>query len=881
MPRFLSKLRNLLTGRRRFEDDLRDEMHAHLQFEIEDSLSRGLPPETARAAAQRRFGNGASIAERTRHTWDFPWLAGLARDFRIGARSMARRPAFAAVAILSLAIALGANTAVFSFANAILLQTLPATGANRLVIMRQKNEQFHMENSFFSYAFFQALRKQAGDFEDILAVSWRDITLSDREETERLGGELVSGNYFRMLGVHPAAGRLLDEADDAVDGASPVCVISYKLWQERFGGSPAVIDRQVLLEGHPFRIVGVTQRGFTGASLHIPRDIQAPTAMAGTFFRESKRDDLGILFLIPRLKPGVTIEHAAAWLNSVGHTLQEASGTQMGRHDDFLLFDGSQGVNSRREGLGKPVIVLLLLVGVLLLAACANLSALLLVRSVERAREAGIRAAIGASRFTLFRQFLAEAMLLAAAGGALGWALALALIRVLLGLMPDDKLLAQFVHPGATVFAFTAALTLLTALLFGLLPAWRASRADPLPAIHGAAFAARGSRQRLLSSAVIAAQIALSLALVFCAGLFSRTLHNLRAIDLGFDSGKLVILPVELAQTPYASEASPFYAELLRRVRAQPETRAASLTSLTAVSGGMRSTIFTVPGYASPNGMRPTSYTTRVSSGYFRTMGTPLLAGRDFINEDTDGRNSEGAVIVNEQFARQFFAGYALGKTFVLGARQNARIVGIVRTSKYLSVREEPQPVIYLPIAPGSLNLDLQVRVTGNLNAAIERLRAAVRSLGPRAPIGAITTMEMQLDEALSRERLLAFLSTLLGAVAAALAAIGLYGALSFAVTRRTKEIGIRLSVGAQRSAIVALFLRESAWIAAIGVALGIPLMLSCGKLADSLLYGLPGEDSQTAILAAAALIILALLAGFIPSARAAAVDPVRALKHD
>jgi predicted permease len=493
MPQFWAKLQRLIGGKRRFEDDLRDEMRAHLDFEIEDSLARGVPPDTARNDAQRRFGNAAIIAERSRDAWDFHWLAGLVRDLRYSARSLARRPAFAAVALVSLAVALGANTAVFSFANAILLKTLPVAGADRLIVLRQKNEQFHMENCCFSYPFFQALRKQPGDFEDILATAQTDVTLTDREESERLTAEVVSGNYFHMLGLRPAAGRLLDESDDAVEGAGPVCVIGYKIWQERFAGNPETVGRQVLLNGHPFRIVGVSQRGFGGASLHTPSDLQVPTSMTETFF-ETKRGALGFgfLFLIPRLKPSVSRPHAAAWLNSVGHVLQESTGIHMGKHDDFLLSDGSQGIDPRREEMGKPVIVLLLLVGVLLLVACANLSALLLVRSVERTREAGVRAAIGASRATLFRQFLAEALLLAAVGGALGWALSLGLVRVLLSLLPRDPSLAQVVHPDATVFAFTAALTLLAALLFGLLPAFRASRADPLPAIHGTALAAPG-----------------------------------------------------------------------------------------------------------------------------------------------------------------------------------------------------------------------------------------------------------------------------------------------------------------------------------------------------------------------------------------------------
>jgi predicted permease len=882
MPALWAKLRSLLTGKRGFENDLRDEMRAHLEFEIEDSLALGMPPETARADAQRRFGNAAVIAERSREAWDFRWFADLARDVRYSVRSLSRRPAFAAVAVVSLAGALGANTAVFSFANAILLKTLPVAGAGRLVILRQKNEMFHMENCCFGYRFFQAMRKQPGDFEDILAVSSRDISFSAREETERVSAEFVSGNYFHMFGLHAAAGRLLDETDDAVEGASPVCVISYQLWQERFAGDPAVIGRQVLLDGHPFQIVGVSQREFSGASLREPGNLQIPTSMVGMFM-EMKRDSFSFLFLIARVKPGVTLPHALAWLNAIGHAIQNATGLRMGPHDDFLLYEGSQGISPRSEEMGKPVLVLLLLVGVLLLVACANLSALLLVRSLERTREAGVRAAIGASRSILFRQFFAEALLLATAGGAIGWALSLGLVRILLGLLPRDKSLAQVVHPDATVFAFSAAITLFAALFFGLLPAWRASCADPLPAIHRATLAATGRRQRFASSAIIAAQIALSLALVFCAGLFSRTLRNLRAVDLGFQADNVVIVPISLATTAYAEEASPFFAELLRRVRALPETRAASMTGLTVISGSMTSIALNVPGYASANGIRPTSYLTRVTSGYFRTMQTPLVAGRDFIDADTDGRKGEGAAIVNGQFVRQFLGGNALGKAFAYGGGRKVRVVGIVRTSKFRYIREEPRPVMYLPIAPGAFpaDLNLQVRVAQDLNSAITRLRGVIHDLGPHAPLGEVTTMEMEIDAALSRERLLAFLSTLLGAVAAALAAIGLYGVLSFAVTGRTREIGIRLSVGARRTEIVGLFLRESAWMTLAGIALGIPLMLACGKLAASLLYGLEGGDPLTVAAATVMLMLIALAAAFVPAARAARTDPVRALRQE
>jgi predicted permease len=870
-----------LRGRRGRENELRDEMAAHLEFEIDEQLAAGKPTDQAQLAARRSFGNATTILERTRETWTVRWIEAPVRDLHWALRSMARRPGFTAVAVVSLAIALGANTAVFSFVNAIVLKTLPVTDPARLTILRQKNEQFHMENCCFSYAFFNELRRQRGDFEDVLGIFRNDVILTDREETERLRAEAVTGNYFRMLGVRPAAGRLLDETDDGVEGANPVCVISYKLWQDRFAGDATVIGRPVLVNRQPFRIVGVTERGFTGASLHDPADLQAPTSMTETLLG-MKRGESGFLNLVARLKPGITVVHAAAWLNGMGRQIQGVTGPQMGPHDDFLLYDGSQGINSGRDRMGKPVLILLFLVGLLLLAACANISALLLVRSVERTREAGMRAAIGASRAVLFRQFLTEAALLAAAGGAAGWMVALVLIRMLLHLLPQADGLIQLVRADALVFTFSASIVLLAAILFGLLPAWSASRADPLSAIHGTALA-RPGRRRMISSAVIAAQIALSLTLVFCAALFSRTLHNLRSVDLGLQAENVAILPVDLSQTSYQRQTEPFFTDLLRRARELPETRAAALTQLSVLSGSMQSTVLSIPGHAAAGRTRPVTYWTRISGGYFRTLGTPLVAGRDFTDHDTDGRTGEGAAIVNEQFARQFLDGDALGKTFAYGGGRKARVVGVARTAKFQYIREEPRAVMYLPVTHGSFpeRLYLIARTTSPAPAVIGRLQAIVHDLGPRVPPEAPTTMEMQLDEALSRERLLAFLSTFLGAVAAALAAIGLYGVLAFAVTRRTREIGIRLSIGAQRLTIVALFLKESAWIVVSGVAAGIPLMLGCGRLAASLLYGMGAQDGGTIAAAIAALTLLAAAAAAIPAARAARVDPMRALRHE
>lgn len=804
----------------------------------------------------------------------------LARNLRHATRVLRKSPTFTTVAVLSLALGIAANTAVFSFVHAIVLKKLPVSGADRLVIFRQQNEMFHMENCCFPYAFYRELRRQDPDFEDVLAVHSTEVNLSEHEQTEKLEAEIVSGNYFRMLGVRAAAGRLIEESDDQAEGAGRVCVIGYRLWQERFGGRPDIIGHRVLLNAEPFQIVGVSERGFAGASLHDPRELQVPSSMVKTFLGDA-RGTFSWIEILARLKPGVNPTQAEARLNVLGKQIEKETGPQMTGRDAFLIRDGSQGFGSRKAQLGRPVLLLLLLVGLVLLVACTNVAALLLVRSVERTREAGLRMALGASRPAVFRQFLAESFLLAATGGMAGWLLSRELTKVLLGFLgPLNEGLAVHLRPDLAIFGFSAAVTLGAAILFGTFPAWRASHADPLRAIQGAAVV-RPGRRSFASRLLIAGQIALSLALIFAAGLFARTLHNLRSIDLGFRPENLALVHIDLGGTTYANGGAPqYFEELLRRARELPDTRAASLAAISALSGSMASVSLQVPGYVPPNRLPPVTYFTTVSSGYFRTLGLPLLAGRDFTA--TDRGSGEGAVIVNEQFARQFFGGNALGKTFTYGGGRKARVTGIAATAKFRWIREEANPIMYVPVTEWTFptGLYLQVRTSGE-PAAMARLRVLVREMDPRIPIDSSTTMEMQIDQALGRERLLAFLSALLGGLAVALATIGLYGVLSFSVVRRTREIGIRVAVGARRSSILGLFLAESAWIVLGGIAMGIPLALGCGRLAASLLYGLQPQDAGTAAIATIFLALAAFAAALIPAWRAATLNAVAALRVD
>jgi len=846
--------------RRRREQDLERELRAHIDLESE---------EGGDAAARRALGNVGLIKEDVRRAWGWSSLGDFARHLRQSIRSLARRPAFASVAVLSLAAGIGANTAVFSLARGIVFKTLPAPGADRMLLIRQHNLSFHLDNCCFGYAFFQELRKTDPDFDGMLAVKPQEIELSESGENEKVNAEIVSGNYFRVLDVRPVLGRLLDESEEA---SGRVCVISYDLWQERFGGRSDVIGQQVMLGTEAFQIAGVTQRGFHGAALHSHADLQMPAWMADKLMGGRGS---GWAMILARLKPGVRPEQAEARLNALGKEVQRSTGTRMGEKDDFFLLDGSQGIGSKKEQYGKPVLMLFLLVAVVLLVACCNLAALLLVRSVERSREAGMRLAIGASRGALVRQFLLESLLLAAVGGAAGWALARAMNRILLSLLDTASAgLAQEAQLDGNVFAFCAGLTLMAGLLFGALPAWRASRVDPLTAIRGAA---TGGARSILASALIAAQISLSLALLFGAGLFTQTLRHLHAIDLGFDPENLLSVQVEHHNNPQT--ASAFYQELLQRVRSMDGVRAASL-GRTPLAPNFGAVTVHIPGYALPAGHAyATANITAVSDGYFRTLGAPLLAGRDFNSDDRDD-SPEVPVIVNREFAREFFGGDAVGHTFTYGAGVKARVIGVTETTKYRSLREDPSPAMYRPMAP-HYSSTLQVRIAGDSAAAIERVRSLVRSIDSSASLDTVATMEMQIDEGLARERMLAFLSTLLGGISVALAAIGLYGVLAFSVSRRTREIGIRMAVGADRAGIVGMVLRESVWIVAAGVAAGIPLAFGCGRFASALLYGLNAQDARTAVVATLLLAAAALIASLLPAWRAARVDPMTALRSE
>jgi predicted permease len=858
--------------RRKREDDIDRELQAHLDLETQARREAGQSAEDAGFAARRALGNDALIREDVRHQWGSLWLEHLIKDFRLAVRAMRRKPGFTCAAVTSLGLALGANSAVFTFVRAIELKKLAVPGAERLVILKQRNEAFHIDNCCFQNSVFEQLRAKDTDFEDMLAVlSFVEMPVSEGGRNWRISGEGVSGNYYRMLDVHPATGRLLDDSD-VTSGDGKVCVISYRLWQDKFGGAPDAIGKTIEMQGSALRIVGVAEPGFLGATLFGQRDLQLPISQRGPL-----RDQLGpavaSLGLLARLKPGVTRESALQRLDAIGIPLMRQY-RQLSDRDHFLLLDGTQGFDSKKDQLGRPVVLLYVLVALVLFVACANLAGLLLVSSAERTREAGVRMAIGASRAALLRQFLSESLAIALAAGFVGWLISRITIPVLLTLLGKQASgLPDHVQPDSALFLFSAGTAGAAGLLFGILPAWRTANTDPLPAVRGLL----GQRPSRVSSGVIAAQLALSLALIFSAGLFTATLHNLKMSGTGIH-GNVAVLGLDLARV---QPRTPAVNQILETVRAMPGVEAASVTATRLLTGGFSSWALRIPGYIPPTTTAPTALIVRAGPDYFRTLGIPLR-GRDFTENDRF-HDQDGAAIVNLEFAREFFGGAdPLEHEFEFG-NSRVRIVGVSGNTKYRSMREDTQPIFYVPLklangyAPVVL---LQARSVEALKAAAQ-IKAVIHATDPRVEFGEVTTVQAWIDEALTRERVLAFLSVILGGIAVVVSAIGFYSLVAFSVVRATRDTGIRIALGAGQHDILTFFLRQHARAALLGIVLGLPLALWSGKFAASLLFGVEPLDARTAAGATLLLIGAAAFAALIPAWRATRTDPAVALRYE
>ena len=878
------------------ERDLNREIRDHLDLEAEEQRAAGLSAEDSSYAARRALGNPSLVKEVTREAWGGLFFETLGQDLRYAFRSLRGSPVFAMVAIVSLGLGIGANAAIFSFVNAILLKHLPVPEPTRLVGLAQFRSGTEI-NSVFSYPFLEELGKKTGAFEGILGRYPVRVNFSTDSATEPLNGEVVSGNYFSTLKVKPALGRLLTVEDVDAGTANPVCVISYSMWQGKFGGDVGILRRKLSLNSHSYTVIGVTEMGFFGSELQSQVDIQLPLSRMGDFmggfFASGPGGAMwkspGFYWLEPlaRLKPGVTLQQAQAMVDPVAHAIQMElpGGRRPPKADEkpteFRVSDGSKGVQGNGR-FARPVAVLMGIVALVLLIACLNLANLLLARAEARSKEFAVRLSLGASRGRLVRQLMVESLVIAGGGGASGVLLSVWIIQTLLAFLNAGLSGGTGLHVSALnpeVLGFSIGLSVLTAALFGLLPAWQSARPNILPELKGG-----GERIGLTGVAIrrclIVLQISLSLVILFAAGLMTRTLSHLKTIDLGFDPARVITLSVDPAMAGYtADKVDRTFDQILERLRAQPGITSASLAVLTPLSGGMMSLILNVPGHVEKSSDVQVNFN-MISPDYFKTLNQSLIAGREF--KDRDDKTAPGVAIVNELFARQYWPGQnPIGRHFKVG-RDEKEIVGLVKNSMYQSLREKPWPLVYLSAKQTeNSGYSLLVRTRLEERQAISEIEQTVRSFDSRLPIYDVQAMQDQVNRNISSERVLSFLSMLFSALTILLCTLGIYGLIVYSVTRRTREIGIRYAIGAQKSNVAWLFLRESLWLIVIGVLVGAPLALASTRALTSLLFGIEPQDVPTLILAVSIFIATGLLASSLPLRQATRITPLEALRYE
>ena len=833
-------------------------------------------------------------------------------DLRYAIRGLRRSPLFATVAILSLALGIGANSAIFTLMDQVLLRKLPVRHPEQLVMLYQQGPHMgsNMGSRMHSYPLYQDLQQRAEPFSEVLCRRLFDASVSIDNQTERLEGEMVSGNFFTMLGVEPAAGRVLNSYDDdQVYEGHPVVVLSHDYWVSRFAGDRSVVGRKILVNNYPMTIVGVSQAGFSGVDPTRAPQIRVPILMKAAMMPEWGWVNMGNrrqrwVQVFARLKPGYTVESARAPVQALfaqvrayEMTLPAAKDWSAYSRGEFmkgqlLVAKADLGYSPLRNDFSTALVVLMCMVGLVLLIACANVANLLIARAFARQKEIAVRLSLGSSRGRLVRQLLVESLALSGAGGLLGLGVAYLLTRSLIALVPQQgEPLLISASPDPRILAFTVTLTLLTGLVFGLLPALRASRPDPWVTLKGTVGSIAGTGGSLfLRKGLVAAQVALSFLLLFGAGLFVRSLQNLKTTETGIALDNLVSFQLAPALSGYDDQrAQVFYTTLLDRVRALPGVASAGIASVPILSGDEWDSSVKVEGHKAADGEDMQAFMNAVSPGYFATMKIPLLGGRDF--RAGDARNMDGSpdaeyvAIVNRKFAEHYFPGQnAVGKRLGSGGGQrsklNTEIIGVVADALYEGPREGVRRQVFWPNW-GKNSTVFYVRTQTSSADIFTAVRNEVRQLDGGIPVYAMKTVEGQLDETLLTDRLIAMLSAGFGGVATLLASIGLYGVMAFVVARRRKELGIRLALGAEPASVILLVMREVLLLVAIGLGVGIPSAIALVRYVSAQLYGIQGADPAIAVWAVVLLTVVSVAAGFIPAKRASRIDPILALRTD
>jgi predicted permease len=871
-----ARLRGLF-GDCRADQELDDEIETHLRLLTERYVRQGMAETEAAQVARRQFGNVTLLQEAHRDMRGIRFIDTLFQDLRFGLRMLLKSKGFTAVAALSLALGIGANTAIFSLLDALLLKTLPVKNPEQLVFVGGLD--YHYPDPVY-----REMSEKNTVFSGIFTYNWVEATVNDGSQAERVSAQLVSGDFFTVLGVGPHLGRVFTDADDKTPGAHFVTVISYDYWRGRFGADPNIVGKKISINTRPFTIIGVSAQGFNDVDVGAAPALRVPMMMKDLM--QDPRNDTPVM---ARLKPGISIEQAQVAADILFQNIVRAYGANSlsNRYSDashIELSSAGRGVSALeiRGRYLQPLILLLCLVGMVLLIACLNVANLLLARAAARRKEIAVRLAVGAGRLRLIRQLLTEGFLLAALGGALGLVFARMGTDLLIGFMP----LTREIKLDMRMLGITLAVTVLTGVLFGLAPALQATRFDLIPALKNDAVGmAAGRRKWELRRLLVVLQVALSLVLLVCGGLFVRSLQNLKAVDLGYTSDQIVSMSLALGRGGYKTDQQlRFYQQLSERLTALPGVKSATYTNsmpLEPKPYGKEEGEFEVPGSHSPPNEKPTALMHPITPQFFATFGIPLLSGRDFNWQDSVGRIYK-VVIVNDRFARYFFGNEnPLGKRISVAGFE-FEIVGVVGNARLSSLKETMSRTVYYPAFTALLaNQRLCVRARGDAGALIAAIRNEVRRLDPNLPVYDIKTFADQIDESISRERMIALLSSFFGLFALLLAGLGLYGVMAYAVSRRTREIGIRMALGAQAGDVLWLALRETLLLVSIGLAIGLPAALAATRLTRGMLFGLTENDPLTIALATLVIMAIAALAGHLPARRATKIDPMMVLRQE
>jgi len=895
-----------LTKKEELEHQLDDELRYHLEQDTARNIQSGMSEKDAKYAALRSFGNVDQSKEECRDAWGVRQIENLLQDLRYSVRLLVKSPTFTFLAILTLTLGIGANTAIFSLLDAVMLRSLPVKDPDELVLFGKAesgglNIGFPNEScDLFSFPFYETVRQRKDLFQDVgslLSMTWIvHGKTSDSSDPKKLEVQLVSGSYFPVLGMSPYLGRLLGNDDDKVMGQHPVTVVSYAWWQRELGGDPNVVGKTVTIEQTTYSIIGVTPTNFISTTVGQGTDLWIPLAMSAQLppahWNGRTDNSFQDLYLIGRLNNGVTPQQANATVNVLfKQFLQNIAGSQPSaeRIQDMQrasveLTPAGKGLGGIRTKFALPLKILMAIVGVVLLISCANVANLLLARAAGRQKEFGVRIALGSSRMRLLRQLLTESLLLAVIGGIGGVVLAWWASRALLLMASDGAdALPLDVSPNIRLLGFAVLTSIVSAVIFGVAPAFRATKIDLNSGLKDGKGTVNATSQSRLAKSFVVAQVALSMLLMVAAGLFVRTLVNLQNIPSGFDQQNVSLFKIDTAATGLKRDQySALFREVEEKVKALPGVQADSFSFFVFNQGGWNSPVFTRD-QTPPQGEARVVSQNIVGPDYFTAMGVPVLEGRAFAQTDTD--KSQKVAIVSETFARRFFPNNSpVGRRFGDDEKDTSalEIVGVVKDVKYYNLTEATRPMVYYPHAQGTGPLgNFAVRFSGAPGNVVPQVRQVIRSVNNNMPVDEVVTLSDHISRSLVQQKLVSRLALFFGLLALLVACLGLYGVLSYSVTQRKNEIGVRLALGASSFTVLRMVLKDGLKLTLLGVALGIAGAYGLTRLVETLLYEVKPADPITFIAVAGLLVLVALIACYIPARRATKVDPLIALRSE